>query len=126
MLLPDPAPDGEIYLTTAQAAEAMRVKPPVVRRWVRIGYLPEVAPGWYMRLPPWPPLRSSHGTPKPGPGSRRPRDRPARAAVPRHDPRRWPSAFQHGVEDPFIWQTVTRELIVEIPEASVTAKITTT
>jgi|HubBroStandDraft_6_1064221.scaffolds.fasta_scaffold191766_2 hypothetical protein len=47
MLLPDPAPDGEIYVTTAQAAEAMRLKPPAIRRWVKIGYLAEAAPGWY-------------------------------------------------------------------------------
>ncbi|HEV2255383.1 MAG TPA: hypothetical protein VGS06_19555 [Streptosporangiaceae bacterium] len=47
MLLPDPAPDGEIYLTTAQAAQAMGRKPPAIRRWVRIGYLPEAAPGLY-------------------------------------------------------------------------------
>jgi hypothetical protein len=47
MLLPDPAPDGEIYLTTAQAAQAMGVKPAAVRRWVRIGHLPEAAPGVY-------------------------------------------------------------------------------
>jgi len=47
VLLPDAAPDGEVYLTTAQAAEAMGVKPPAVRRWVRIGYLPETAPGVY-------------------------------------------------------------------------------
>lgn len=47
MLLPDPAPDGEIYVTTAQAAEAMGLKPPAIRRWVKIGYLPEAAPGVY-------------------------------------------------------------------------------
>ena len=47
MLLPDPAPDGEIYLTTAQAAEAMSVTPPARRRWVRIGYLAGVGPGFY-------------------------------------------------------------------------------
>lgn len=47
MLLPDPAPDGEIYVTTAQAAAAMGRRPPAVRRWVRIGYLAEAAPGLY-------------------------------------------------------------------------------
>ena len=47
MLLPDPAPDGEIYVSTAQAAEAMRLQPPAIRRWVKIGYLPEAAPGVY-------------------------------------------------------------------------------
>ena len=47
MLLPDPAPDGCIYLTTAQAAQVTGRKPPAIRRWVRIGYLPEAAPGLY-------------------------------------------------------------------------------
>jgi predicted site-specific integrase-resolvase len=47
MLLPDPAPDGEIYLTTAQAAEAMDVTTHTVRRWVRSGYLTEAAPSVY-------------------------------------------------------------------------------
>ena len=47
MLLPDPAPDGEVYVTMAQAAEAMGVKPAAVRRWVRIGHLPEAAAGVY-------------------------------------------------------------------------------
>lgn len=47
VLLPDPAQDGEIYLTTAQAAAAMGRKPPAIRRWVRIGYLAEAAPGLY-------------------------------------------------------------------------------
>ena len=47
MLLPDPAPDGKVYVTTAQAALAMGRKPPAIRRWVRIGYLAEAAPGLY-------------------------------------------------------------------------------
>jgi predicted site-specific integrase-resolvase len=47
MLLPDPAPDGEVYVTTGQAAEAMRVTPHTVRRWVRSGYLKPAAPGLY-------------------------------------------------------------------------------
>ena len=47
MLLPEPAPDGQIYVSTAQAAAAMGRKPPAVRRWVRIGYLAEAAPGLY-------------------------------------------------------------------------------
>ena len=45
MLLPDAAPDGEVYLTTAQAAEAMGVTPRMVRYWVESGYLPEAVPG---------------------------------------------------------------------------------
>lgn len=44
MLLPDAAPDGRIYLTSAQAAEITGVKPAAVRRWEHIGYL-ESAPG---------------------------------------------------------------------------------
>jgi hypothetical protein len=47
MLLPDPAPDGEIYVTTAQAAQAMGRQPPAIRRWVKLGRLPESAPGIY-------------------------------------------------------------------------------
>ena len=47
MLLPDPAPDGEIYLTTKLAAQVVGLQPPAVRRWVKIGYLPEAAPGVY-------------------------------------------------------------------------------
>ena len=47
MLLPDPAPDGEIYISTAQAAKAMGRQPPAIRRWVRVGYLQEAAPGLY-------------------------------------------------------------------------------
>jgi excisionase family DNA binding protein len=47
VLLPDAAPDGEIYVNTAQAAEAMGVKQPTIRSWVRAGRLPEPAPGWY-------------------------------------------------------------------------------
>lgn len=47
MLLPDPAPDGEIYVTTAQAAKATGRQPPAIRRWVKLGYLVEVAPGLY-------------------------------------------------------------------------------
>ena len=34
-------------MTTARAAEAMGVKPAAVRRWVRIGHLPEAVPGVY-------------------------------------------------------------------------------
>jgi excisionase family DNA binding protein len=45
MLLPDAAPDGEVYLTTVQAAEAMSVTPRTVRYWVASGYLPEAVPG---------------------------------------------------------------------------------
>lgn len=47
MLLPDPAPDGEVYVTTGQAAEAMDVTEHTVRRWVRAGYLTRAAPGLY-------------------------------------------------------------------------------
>jgi hypothetical protein len=47
MLLPAPGPDGEVYVTTAQAAEAMGVGAPAVRYWVRKGYLPEKLPGVY-------------------------------------------------------------------------------
>lgn len=43
MLLPDPAPDGDVYVSTAQAARAMGVKPPTIRSWVKLGYLPEAA-----------------------------------------------------------------------------------
>lgn len=43
MLLPDRAPDGRVYLTVRQAAEAAGVKPPAVRRWERLGYLTRVA-----------------------------------------------------------------------------------
>lgn len=43
VLLPDESPDGETYLTTAQAAAIAGVKPPAIRRWVRIGYLTPAA-----------------------------------------------------------------------------------
>jgi DNA-binding transcriptional MerR regulator len=44
MLLPPPAPDGRVYLTSAQAAELTGVKPPTVRSWEHKGYL-QSAPG---------------------------------------------------------------------------------
>jgi DNA-binding transcriptional MerR regulator len=43
VLLPDESSDGEIYLTAAEAAAVAGVKPPAVRRWVRIGYLTPAA-----------------------------------------------------------------------------------
>jgi hypothetical protein len=45
--LPNPAPDGEIYVSTALAAKAMGVKPRTIHSWLALGYLPKVRPGWY-------------------------------------------------------------------------------
>ncbi len=39
MLLPERAPDGCIYLTPAQAGEAMGVSAAAVLRWEKAGYL---------------------------------------------------------------------------------------
>lgn len=50
MELPDPAPDGEIYVSTKQAAAGMRVAPCTITRWRSIGYL-EPLPGSPPRKP---------------------------------------------------------------------------
>ena len=42
-MLPDESPDGETYLTVTQAAMIAGVKPPAVRRWVKVGYLTPAA-----------------------------------------------------------------------------------
>ena len=42
MLLPDPGPDDETYLTAAQAARVFGVAKPTVTGWVRKGYLTAV------------------------------------------------------------------------------------
>jgi hypothetical protein len=42
--LPEPGPDGEIYLNTKQAAAAARVAPCTITRWRSLGYL-ERLPG---------------------------------------------------------------------------------
>jgi len=39
MMLPDAAPDGCTYLSTAQAADLFGLTPAAIRRWVRVGYL---------------------------------------------------------------------------------------
>lgn len=39
MELPPPAPDGEIYVSTKQAAMGMRVAPCTITRWRHLGYL---------------------------------------------------------------------------------------
>jgi hypothetical protein len=45
LLLPEPAADGLIYLTSAQAGELMGVSPAAVLRWERVGYLPAAGKG---------------------------------------------------------------------------------
>jgi predicted site-specific integrase-resolvase len=50
VLLPAPAANEKIYLTTAQAAEAFGVSPDAVRRWVRVGYLEPAVRGERGRL----------------------------------------------------------------------------